>query len=130
MKALKIIRIAALIASSICLLLSLIYNFLDNERDWYSIISLTIILFAFPTGLIVRMKKEDSPAFLATTKKGRLIVHNILLIIILGVFVLSLFDGIKMSLKGTYFILGASFIVIYQICSNIIIHKLKKALDN
>lgn len=130
MKTLKIIRIAALIASSICLLLSLIYNFLDNERDWYSIISLTIILFAFPTGLIVRMKKEDSPAFLATTKKGLLIVHNILLIIILGVFVLSLFDGIKMSLKGTYFILGASFIVIYQICSNIIIHKLKKALDN
>lgn len=130
MKALKIIRIAALIASSICLLLSLIYNFLDNERDWYSIIALTIILFAFPTGLIVRMKNEDSPAFLATTKKGLLIVHNILLIIILGVFVLSLFDGIKMSLKGTYFILGASFIVIYQICSNIIIHKLKKALDN
>ena len=130
MKALKIFRIAALIAALICLLLSLVYNFLDSERDWYAIISLAIILFAFPTGLIVRIKNEDSPAFLATTKKGMLIIHDILLVIFLGVFVLCFFDGVKMSQKGTFFILGALFVVIYQICSNIIIHKLKKAYDS
>lgn len=130
MKTLKICRIGALIAALICLLLSLVYHFFDNEHDWYAIISLVIILFAFPTGLIVRMKNEESPVFLSTTKKGMLIVHNILLVIILGVFVFCFFDGIKMSQKGTYFLLGAFFVATYQICSNIIIHKLKKAYDS
>lgn len=130
MKALKIFRISALIATLICLLLSLVYNFFDIERDWYAIITLVIILFAFPTGLIVRIKNESSPAFLATTKKGMLIVHDILLVIVLGVFVFCFFDGIEMSKKGTCFLLGAFFMAIYQICGNIIVHKLKKAYDN
>ena len=130
MKALKIFRISALIAALICLLLSLVYNFFDIERDWYAIISLVIILFAFPTGLIVHIKNESSPAFLATTKKGMLIVHDILLVIVLGVFVFCFFDGIEMSKKGTCFFLGAFFMAIYQICGNIIVHKLKKAYDS
>lgn len=126
MKTLKIFRFAALVFTFLCLVLSLVYNYIDAERDWYTILILALFIVLSPFSLIVRMKNETNPANLATTKKGMLIVHNILLILVLGVFVACFFDGSGMSLKTMFLVLGAFFACLYQICGNIIIYKTKQ----
>ena len=130
MKALKIFRIAALAATLLCLALSLIYNFIDDGRNWYVILFLGFFLISLPAGLIVRMKNEDNPAYIATTKKWLLIVHNLLLALFLGVCMVLFLDSTMTNQKGFYFILGAFFLSLYQICGNIIIYKAKKAYDS
>lgn len=104
MKALKIFRIAALAATLLCLVLSLIYNFIDDGRNWYVILFLGFFLISLPAGLIVRMKNEDNP------------VHNILLVLFLGVCMVLFLDSTMTNQKGFYFILGAFFLSLYQIC--------------
>ena len=118
MKALKIFRIAALAATLLCLVLSLIYNFIDDGRNWYVILFLGFFLISLPAGLIVRMKNEDNP------------VHNLLLVLFLGVCMVLFLDSTMTNQKGFYFILGAFFLSLYQICGNIMIYKAKKAYDS
>ena len=76
------------------------------------------------------MKNEDNPAYIATTKKWLLIVHNLLLALFLGVCMVLFLDSTMTNQKGFYFILGAFFLSLYQICGNIIIYKAKKAYDS
>ena len=126
MKALKILRIAALATTIPCLIWASICNFLEGKSDSGLIMALFVI--ALPIGLIARIKNENNPDYLATTKKAGLIIHNILCILVLGIFIFWLFDG--MSAKTSCFSLGICFLCIYQLCSNAIVYKLKKTFEN
>ena len=126
MKALKILRIAALAATIPCLIWASICNFLEGKSDSGLIMALFVI--ALPIGLIARIKNENNPDYLATTKKAGLIIHNILCILVFGIFIFWLFDG--MSAKTSCFSLGICFLCIYQLCSNAIVYKLKKTFEN
>ena len=128
MNALKTCRIAALIATLLCLILAIVYNVNNGEPDWDIILILAMFVIALPIGLIARIKNENNHDYLATTKKAGLIIHNILCILVLGIFIFWLFDG--MSAKTSCFSLGICFLCIYQLCSNAIVYKLKKTFEN
>jgi len=66
MKVLKIFRFAAIVFTFLCLVLSLVYNLIDAERDWYTILLLALFIVFTPLRLIVRMKNEADPANLDT----------------------------------------------------------------
>lgn len=126
MKTLNYCRVISFVLFMVCCIL---FVFMNKEYDGWWVVAINILIVAGPVSLVLRMKNENKPQFLAKTETGMLVLNFIIPVIVTGFAIYGLTtDG--HSLESEIWIFPVMlFGNIYSASNNMILYNLKKAYD-
>lgn len=127
MKTLKYCRLISFVLFVAC---CIGFVFMNKEYNGRLAVIVNCLIIAGIVSLMLRIKNENNPHFIAKTEKGMLILNFIIPVVITGFIIYGLItDG--RSLKSEFWIYGALvFVNIYSVSNNIILYKLKKGVES
>ena len=102
---------------------------MNKEYDGWLIVAINTLIVAGPVSLVIRIKNENKPQFLAKTETGMLILNFITPVVVTGFAIYGLITNSN-SLKSEIWVYMAIVLLnIYSASNNLILYKLKKAYD-
>lgn len=126
MKALKYCRLISFVLFVGCCIL---FVFMNKEYDGWLIVAINALIVAGLVSLVIRIKNENKPQFLAKTETGMLILNFITPVVVTGFAIYGLITDSN-SLKSEIWVYMAIVLLnIYSASNNLILYKLKKAYD-
>lgn len=126
MKTLKYCRLISFVLFVACYI---VFIFMNKEYDGGLAMVLNALIIAGMLSLIVRIKNENKPQFLATTDKRLLIVNFITPVLITGFVIYRLITDGNSLKYDSWVYLAIVFGNIYSASNNLILYKLKNAYD-
>ena len=126
MKTLKYCRLISFVLFVAC---CIFFVFMNKEYDGWLIVAINTLIVAGPVSLVIRIKNENKPQFLAKTETGMLILNFITPVVVTGFDIYELITNSN-SLKSEIWVYMAIVLLnIYSASNNLILYKLKKAYD-
>ena len=126
MRALKYCRLISFVLFVVC---CIFFVFMNKEYDGWLIVAINTLIVAGPVSLVIRIKNENKPQFLAKTENGMLILNFITPVVVTGFAIYGLITNSN-SLKSEIWVYMAIVLInIYSASNNLILYKLKKAYD-
>lgn len=108
----------------------ILFVFMNKEYDGWLVVALNALIVAGMISLIVRIRNENKPQFLAKTETGMLVLNFITPVVVTGFAIYGLVTD-DHSLKSEMWIyLAILFGNIYSVSNNLILYRLKKAYDS
>ena len=126
MNTLKYCRLISFVLFLIC---SVVFVFMNNEYDGWLALAIYFLIVAGIVSLVLRIKNENKPQYLAKTEKGMLVLNFITTVIITGFPIYGIVTDGNALKSEEWIYMAIIFGNIYSASNNMILYKLKKAYD-
>lgn len=125
----KTLKYCRLISFMLFVATCILFVFMNKEYDGWLIVAINVLIVAGLVSLVIRIKNENKPQFLAKTETGMLILNFITPVVVTCFAIYGLITD-SHSLKSEIWVYMAIVLLnIYSASNNLILYKLKKAYD-